>query len=64
MCMYYGVAARQAAAPEHPRQVLELAEKFAVELGVAGSGDGIVVVGGRPVGQTGNTNTLVVHTVG
>lgn len=63
MCMYYGVAARQAAAPEHTREVLELAEKFAVELGVAGSGDRIVVVSGRPVGQAGSANTLVVHTV-
>ncbi len=64
MCMYYGVAARQAAAPEHTREVLELAEKFAVELGVAGSGDRIVVVSGRPVGQAGSANTLAVHTVG
>jgi len=64
MCMYYGVAARQAAAPEHTRQVLALAEKFAVQLGVAESGDRIVVVSGRPVGQAGSTNTLVVHTVG
>jgi len=64
MCMYYGVAARQAAAPEHTREVLALAEKFAVQLGVAGSGDRIVVVSGRPVGQAGTTNTLVVHTVG
>jgi len=64
MCMYYGVSSRQAAAPEHTRAVLELAEKFAGELGVADSGDRIVVVSGRPVGQAGNTNTLVVHTVG
>ncbi len=63
MCMYYGVAARQAAAPEHTREVLELAEKFALELGAAGSGDRIVVVSGRPVGQAGSANTLVVHTV-
>ena len=64
MCMYYGVAARQAEAPEHTGEVLALAEKFAVELGIAGSGDKIVVVSGRPVGQAGSANTLVVHTVG
>ena len=64
MALYYGVVARVAAAPEHTRDVLVIAEKLAVELGIARGGDKIVVVSGRPVGQPGSANTIVVHTVG
>ncbi|HUS91031.1 MAG TPA: pyruvate kinase [Phycisphaerae bacterium] len=64
MCLYYGVAARQAPAPEHTREVLKLAERFAADLGVAKRGDRIVVVSGRPIGRPGAANTLVVHEVG
>jgi pyruvate kinase len=63
MCLYYGVAARRAKAPEHTRDVLKLAEQFALELGVAKKGDRLVVVSGRPIGQAGATNTLVVHEI-
>ncbi len=64
MCLYYGVAARQADPPAHTRDVLSLAEKFALELEIAEKGDRIVVVSGRPIGKPGATNTLVVHTIG
>jgi len=64
MCLYYGVAARQAPAPEHTRDVLALAERFAVEAGLTRPGEKIVVLSGRPIGTPGTTNTLVVHTVG
>jgi pyruvate kinase len=64
MCLYYGVVARPAAAPEHTRDVLAVAEKYAVEIGLAKDGDRIVVVSGRPVGRPGAANTIVVHTVG
>ena len=64
MALYYGVATRVASAPEHTRDVLVIAEKFAVELGVAKTGDKMVVVSGRPVGEPGSANTIVVHTVG
>jgi len=64
MCLYYGVTARQAEAPEHTRDVLALAERFALELKLAEKGDRIVVVSGRPIGEPGATNTLVVHTIG
>ena len=63
MCLYYGVVARRADAPEHTRDVLALAERFALELGVARAGDRIIVVSGRPIGTPGATNTLVVHTI-
>ena len=64
MCLYYGVASRQAPAPEHTREVLAVAETFALDLGVAKKGDRIVVVSGRPIGVPGRTNSLVVHEIG
>ena len=64
MCLYYGVQSMQAGLVEHTTDVLDLAERFAVERGVAESGDSIIVISGRPLGTTGATNTLVVHTIG
>ena len=64
MCLYYGVQAMQAGLVEHTTDVLELAAKFAVDQGVAQPGDDIIVISGRPLGKTGVTNTLVVHTIG
>jgi len=64
MCLYYGVAAvRQANPPEHTREVLQIAQRAAVENKIAMPGDKIVVISGRPIGQPGKTNTIVVHTV-
>jgi pyruvate kinase len=63
MCLYYGVAAHQADAPEHTRDVLALAEAFARRHGIAESGDKLGGGSGRPLGKPGSTNTLVVHTV-
>ena len=62
-CLLYGVQARQAATPEHTRDVLEIAGQTVLKLGWAGKGERIVVVSGRPLGQPGSTNTLVVHTL-
>ncbi|MBT3199137.1 MAG: pyruvate kinase [Phycisphaerales bacterium] len=64
MCLYYGVQAMQAGLVEHTTDVLDLASKFALDKGVAQPGDNIIVISGRPLGTTGATNTLVVHTVG
>ena len=64
MCLYYGVQSMQAGLVEHTTDVLELAARFAVDQGVAEPGDNIIVISGRPLGKTGVTNTLVVHTVG
>jgi len=64
VALYYGVIARQADTPEHTREVLTVAARFATELGIAAAGDRIVVLSGRPVHEPGHTNTLVVHTIG
>jgi len=64
MCLYYGVQSMRAGLVEHTTDVLDLAAKFAVDQGVAEPGDNIIVISGRPLGKTGVTNTLVVHTIG
>lgn len=63
MCLYFGVWARQVPVPEHTRDVLALASQFAIDRGVARPGQKLVVLSGRPIGVTGRTNTLVVHTI-
>jgi pyruvate kinase len=63
MCLYYGVAPMQATEPEHTRDVLTMAGARAVEAGLAEAGQKLVVLSGRPLDQSGNTNTLVVHTI-
>lgn len=62
-CLYYGVVAFHADQPEHTREILDLAARFALQSGIAGRGQKIVVISGRPVGSPGHTNTLVVHTI-
>ena len=64
MCMYYGVDAFLAPAPEHTRDVLEIAERCALSRGLAKTGDNIVVLSGRPINASGAINTLVVHQAG
>ena len=63
MCMYYGVEPALADVPEHTRDVLAQMAELAVERGVSSPGDKLVVISGRPIGQTGATNTMVVHTI-
>ena len=63
MCLYYGVEPARAELQTHTRDVLALAERFAVEQGIARPGDKLVVVSGRPLGRPGTVNTLVVHTI-
>lgn len=63
MCLYYGVMARQVAAPGHTREVLTLLSDFAKSTGAAKAGDNLAVLSGRPIGRAGTTNTLVVHTI-
>jgi pyruvate kinase len=65
MCLYYGVAAAyQTDPPEHTRDVLAIASRMATEHKLAKHGQRLIVVSGRPIGQPGHTNTLVVHTIG
>jgi len=63
MCLYYDVTSVQADAPQHTRDVLALAAKFALRRGLAKKGEKLVVLSGRPIGTPGATNTLVVHTI-
>jgi len=63
MCMYYGVEPALVAAPEHTRDVLASIADLALERGVASRGQKLVVISGRPIGQSGATNTMVVHTI-
>ena len=64
MCLYYGVVAvSQTEPPVHTRDVLAIASRLAVELGLARPGQRLLVVSGRPIGEPGNANTLVVHTI-
>jgi pyruvate kinase len=53
----------QAPMPQHTRQVLATAGEFALKRGIAKRGDKIIVISGRPLGEPGRTNTLVVHTI-
>ncbi len=62
-CLYYGVESVLTDTPEHTRDVLKLANRFVQERNIAEPGDKIIVLSGRPIGQPGATNTLVVHTV-
>ena len=64
MCLYFGVHPARAEAPRHTREVLDLVARTATGAGVAGAGDRVVVLSGRPIGHPGATNTLVVHTLG
>ena len=64
MCLYYGVvAAHQTEPPVHTRDILAIASRLAVEQRLAKSGQRLLVISGRPIGEPGNTNTLVVHTI-
>ncbi|MFW6153999.1 MAG: pyruvate kinase [Planctomycetota bacterium] len=61
--LYYGVAAAEAEMVEHTREVLALAAHHIRRLRWGRKGEKIIVVSGRPLGKTGTTNTLVVHTL-
>ncbi len=63
MALLFGVRPVLAETPEHTRDVLSTAGERLKAMGLVGPGDRIVVLSGRPIGQPGATNTLVVHTV-
>ena len=63
MCLYYGVEAVQTDEAEHTRDLLAHVSGIMVDMGIAQVGQKIVVVSGRPMGQAGATNTIVVHTI-
>ncbi len=62
-CLYYGVQGSRVPLVEHTRDILSQASRFALARGVARPGEKLIVISGRPIGEAGRTNTLVVHTV-
>ena len=63
MNLLFGVRPVVEPAPEHTRDVLAAAEKHLRAMGLVAPGQKIVVLSGRPIGETGTVNTLVVHEV-
>ena len=63
MSLLYGTDGAEAPICRHTRDVLEVAGKEVRARRWASKGDQIVVVSGRPLGESGTINTLVVHTV-
>ena len=62
-CLFYGVQAELADTPRHTREVLGQAAQRVRALKWAKKGEKIVVLSGRPLGQPGCINTIVVHTI-
>jgi len=63
MNLLFGLRPVVEAAPEHTRDVLARAETHLRAMGLVGPGQKIVVLSGRPIGESGTVNTLVVHEV-
>lgn len=63
MCLYYGVSSVQVSVPQHTGDVLELAARQAIKLGMASAGQKMVVVTGRPIGKPGAANSLVIYQI-
>jgi len=64
MQLLFGVRPVREPVPEHTREVLAAAERHLAAMELAGPGERIVALSGRPLGAPGATNTLVVHAVG
>ena len=63
MCLYYGIIAKQEPNPKYTNHMLDIAEKAAMDAGVAKFGDRLVVITGRPVNIPGRTNTVIIHEI-
>jgi pyruvate kinase len=62
-CLYHGVMPHLTETPQDFRQAIELASRVCTDVGIAQSGDRIIVLAGHPFDVPGNTNGLVVMTV-
>ena len=63
MCLHYGVIPRCREIPKDIEQFTKLVEKLIVESNWAKVGERIVLVSGHPLGATGTTNAILVHTI-
>lgn len=63
MALYYGVIPVQASRMQYTQELLDLAQQVVLDRKIASVGEKIVVVCGRPLGASGKTNTLIVHTI-
>ena len=63
MCLYYGVIPRCKPIPDDIRQFTHVVEQLIISQNWARVGDKIVLVAGRPLGATGTTNAIMVHTI-
>ena len=63
MALYYGVIPVLASPVQYTQQLIDLAQKDILDRQIAKAGEKIIVVCGRPLGSSGKTNTLIVHTI-
>ena len=63
MALYYAVIPVLGSAMQYTQQLIDLAQKVILDRRIAKPGDKIIVVCGRPLGSSGKTNTLIVHTI-
>jgi pyruvate kinase len=61
--LYYGVEARRIGQPEGTLQLMDVANVFCKEMGLAARGDDIIVIAGHPLGTEHATNGLIVETL-
>ncbi len=64
MCLFRGVIPICCAQPESVDDLVAMVDSIAQEHGWAIAGDRCVIMTGKPVGRSGKTNRLIVHTVG
>jgi len=62
-CLYFGVVPRLIECPSDSRELIGVAGAMCKELGLAKSGDNIIVVAGHPIGSPDRTNGLIIEQV-
>jgi pyruvate kinase len=63
MALHYGVIPRCQPVPEDISQLTQMVDKIILQREWAQVGDQIVLVAGRPLGATGTTNAILMHTI-
>lgn len=62
-CLYFGVVPQLIECPSDSRELIGIAGAVCKELGLAKSGDNIIVVAGHPVGSPDRTNGLIIEAI-